>query len=153
MVYSHFDNFKGNWLVNRKLGKQAIMYGNASFELIQENLLYYKESGIAIWNNYKKVKVSQKYIYKYDENEDKISVYFSQRDKINKLFYTLDFNNNNNFKKANAKHICNLDTYFAEYLFINNKKFELIYNVRGPKKKFEIKTLFRKINQIVKINY
>jgi hypothetical protein len=42
--------------------------------------------------------------------------------------------------QAEATHQCNLDTYQASYIFLNEDYFELSYKVLGPSKDYAIKT-------------
>lgn len=135
----HFLEFKGNWAFHRTVNGTSQMNGHASFVPLQDTVPAYSyyEKG-----THKEADLSfyREYIYCLTENG--IEVYFASQKKKLDFFYTLNFDSH---KKANAQHVCGNDRYEAYYTFMNEKKFSLAFNVKGPRKDFVIQTTFLKI--------
>ena len=108
------------------------------------NVLFYKED-LYLLANSEKIDVSKEYIFRYIGNN--ISVFFKEQPE--RFFYTLEFENLSEIDKvitAKAEHLCIKDTYKAYYKFFDNNKFELSYQVKGPKKDYIMTTMYDRIN-------
>ena len=64
-----------------------------------------------------------------------------------KLFQNIVLNNENGTLRAHATHFCAQDVYASSYAFFPDGHFEITHVVRGPKKTYTSKTIFRKITQ------
>ena len=146
-----FGLMKGCWKVSRKIQEPQKNWvtgeGKARFEAISNDpkVLLYKEE-LQILTNSEKFDVSKEYVFRYLEN--KISVFF--KEKPERFFYSLEFQQPSNEVKvitAQAEHLCIKDLYKAQYKFFDDNKFELIYQVKGPKKNYLMTTIYDRIKE------
>lgn len=165
-----FDSFPGIWKLTRETltplkqwqysGAESIRAnGFAAFTLSESdpNLLIYSEKvtihsdsdGSSVMNG---MEAKQKYKYRYESATKTLSKYFFD----DRLFYSLKIDTRHGHETAEAiasnevsgcgTHLCIQDLYEANYLFLNDKQFELKYTINGPKKCYEIITQFEKCN-------
>ena len=96
-------------------------------------------------------KATRRYIWRYDEARDKLSVWFVKPEELKTadyLFHEVEFKmpkdgTSDEGWKAGAGHLCIDDFYDVEYGFkfqaVNLKEWSVGYNVRGPKKDYTIR--------------
>ncbi|OTB07676.1 hypothetical protein M426DRAFT_317973 [Hypoxylon sp. CI-4A] len=113
-------------------------------------------------------RATRRYIWRYDEDSDKLSVWFAQTDDASRadyLFHELEFltpaeegddatgaaAERGRRKKgwlAQASHLCIDDLYDVHYEFnfsaVNLRDWDLGYTVRGPKKDYSIHGVYRR---------
>jgi hypothetical protein len=96
---------------------------------------------------------TQRYIYRYAELQDKIEVFFTNRDEaasVGSFFHRVDIKTPDTLGllpwKAEASHFCSPDTYEVAYTFVFNgpdlEKWKIEYEVRGPKKDYSMETWY-----------
>lgn len=100
------------------------------------NLLLYSEK-VNIYTHDKINTGTQKYQYKYDPITSSVSKYFND----GRFFYKLNVLDKS---KISGQHLCNQDTYTAQYVF-KEDQFTLTYCVNGPSKFYEITTEYIKV--------
>lgn len=132
-----FSWFSGKWNLKRDIENVGLAIGVAEFISIENDLIKYEEKVKFHPNNQlgKSFDASQSYFYSFDKNKGIISKIFSLNSKQDSLFYNLQLNED--YTKAKGVHLCGQDFYKANYKFFENK-FLLEYEVRGPKKNFNI---------------
>lgn len=96
-------------------------------------------------------KATRRYIWRFDEKRDVLSVWFVKPEELKTadyLFHEIEFKQPEEGKrdegwKAGAGHLCIDDFYDVEYGFkfqaVNLKEWSVGYNVRGPKKDYTIR--------------
>ncbi|KAG9254306.1 uncharacterized protein F5Z01DRAFT_636383 [Emericellopsis atlantica] len=92
---------------------------------------------------------TRRYVYRYDDATDKLSVWFVKPDDLKRadyLFHEIDFEvpeNRDDGWKAKSGHLCIDDFYDVEYGFkfnaVNLKEWDVGYTVKGPKKDYTIR--------------
>ena len=95
---------------------------------------------------------TQQYIYQYDEDLDKLQVYFTKRDEefaLDYLFHQINISPpQGNFSpwQATSHHLCTPDTYDVAYEFhfqgSNLLTFKISYEVTGPRKDYSMETVY-----------
>lgn len=161
-----FDIFQGTWKLFRALRSALSVYpsgyfeGTAIFEQrpstseVYDKEYLYIENGQFTTNQGLVLMANRRYIYRYQKDVDKISVWFVRQDgtTADYLFHEVNFSNlqdgphahkrvgNTGFLKANGQHLCVHDDYQANYLFefigSNCNEWGVKYNVKGPKKDY-----------------
>jgi|SRR5579871_1205585 len=136
-----FYSLKGHWKFSRHITDQGTVEGIACFrkKANHPHVLLYREEGVFTSLKGQQHRISQEYEYRY--SEEKIDVFFAR--ERNQLLHSLEFTGPH---QASGQHLCGKDTYFAAYQFHFPGSFELQYVVKGPKKDYQIQTLFSKHN-------
>ncbi len=149
-VLQLFKSLKGVWKLCRRWGTHGHMQGIACFQTWgQEEALYYQERGSATFGNSKRrLSAYQAYTYVYEKST--ISVYFGNQgqEQLTGLLHTLQFHSTKNPTQsivATGTHTCANDTYCACYTFVDQRHFQLTYQVQGPCKDYVIQTYFSKV--------
>lgn len=166
--------FQGNWRIRRTI-KSALpsfpsgtLEGQASFlprYPTSDNsgrtfdLEYlYVESGTLLLSNGAALNAKKRYVYRYSEADDQLSVWFVKTDKdleVDYLFHNMEFIPPTDATKAGpsiakAEHLCVDDMYETEYrLFfqgISLLQFETKHSVKGPSKDYVATTTFVRPN-------
>ncbi|KYR01254.1 hypothetical protein DLAC_02374 [Tieghemostelium lacteum] len=154
-----FRSFSGRWNFTREIlhknnNERFSVNGIAKFQQLNvgdENTLQYQEEGVMKQlSNSQTFNITQRYIYQYDEPKDQITVYFDENPKrlFHHLTTTTSVGEISNCQAVRGYHLCELDHYNATYQFLSDREFQIIYSVQGPKKDYEIKTLFTKLDFI-----
>jgi hypothetical protein len=101
-------------------------------------------------------RATRRYVWRYDELKDVLSVWFARTDdqmKADYLFHNLEFvaptgAETNKGWQAKASHLCIDDLYDVNYEFnfkaVNLRDWKLAYSVRGPKKDYTIAGAYRR---------
>ena len=106
-----------------------------------------------------KFRATRRYVWRYDEAKDVLSVWFARTDdntRADYLFHNLEFlipNEENNVAakgwQAEASHLCIEDLYDVHYDFnfkaVNLKDWKLAYSVKGPKKDYTISGKYSRV--------
>ncbi len=153
MPITIFQSLKGSWKFERTfrhfpLKPHALqqetepafspfihMEGTASFNPITESEFHYEEKGLLTVSEKKQFNATQNYIYRLESGQ--IQVYFNE--KPPRLFLSLQFVQD---QVAEASHICSEDLYHATYNFLGQEQFSIHYRIEGPRKNYEIHTLY-----------
>jgi hypothetical protein len=167
-----FRALQGNWAIRRTI-KSALpsfpsgtLDGTASFHPRfptkdksgkSFDLEYlYIESGTLVLSNGATMNARRRYVYRYSEAEDRLSVWFVKPDndlEVDYLFHDLGFIKPAEAVKegacvARADHLCVEDMYWTQYRFpfkgISLLEFENTHTVRGPSKDYVATTSFRR---------
>ena len=118
----------------------------------------YVEEGMFTASNGLSFRATRRYVWRYDERKDKLSVWFVKTDDAKRadyLFHQVEFitpdtetESASKTWRANAGHLCIDDFYDVDYRFnfkaINLKDWSLAYRVRGPKKDYLIEGTYRR---------
>ncbi|KAF9873976.1 hypothetical protein CkaCkLH20_08710 [Colletotrichum karsti] len=100
-------------------------------------------------------RATRRYVWRYDEKKDCVSVWFVKTDDAKKadyLFHEIEFSQppegDDKGWKAKAGHLCIDDYYNVNYDFIfkavNLKEWNIEYTVTGPKKDYTIQGVYRR---------
>lgn len=165
-----FRALHGNWNIHRTI-KSALptfpsgtLDGKASFHpryptLDKSGKLFdfeylYVESGTLMLSNGASMPARRRYVYRYSEKRDELSVWFVKPDKdleVDYHFHNLTFVTPIEAKQegalfARADHLCVEDMYWTEYRLpikgIALHEFETRHTVRGPSKDYINTTKF-----------
>ncbi|KAF2172982.1 hypothetical protein M409DRAFT_62619 [Zasmidium cellare ATCC 36951] len=159
-----FRALQGNWNIRRTIDSalssfpSGTLEGEASFHPrsptpdatgLPFDLEYlYIESGVLFLSNGASMPAKRRYVYRYSEQRDELSVWFVKPDsdlEVDYLFHNLAFVAPSEAEKqgaciAKADHLCVEDMYTTEYKLplkgISLHKFETIHRVRGPSKDY-----------------
>lgn len=116
----------------------------------------YVEEGDFKASNGLTFRATRRYVWRYDEDNDRLSVWFVKTDdpkKADYLFHNVEFSKpgeEDDCKgwRATAGHLCIDDFYDVNYEFcfaaINLKDWRLRYTVKGPKKNYTIDGTYRR---------
>ncbi|CAK7206243.1 hypothetical protein SEUCBS139899_009030 [Sporothrix eucalyptigena] len=164
-----FRSLQGIWKLDRMLTSRLPSHpsgrfiGTAEFRLresTKDGLLgsdtadeeyLYVEDGTFTASSGPSFRATRRYVWRYNERQDKITVWFARTDDASKadyLFHPLEFAPTEKGWKATAGHLCIDDFYDVHYQFslkgVNLKSWTLKYGVRGPKKDYTISGSFRR---------
>lgn len=135
-VKEFFLKLPGKYHIKRTIDNHGYGEGISYFLQINTNELLYKEELNFHYHGCDNEILAVKE-YKYILENNGITKYFT--DEKSSLFYQLDFVDNT---KAIGSHLCGRDKYNATYIFLDSDSFSLTYEVLGPKKNFNINTVF-----------
>jgi hypothetical protein len=142
-VIEIFHNLEGVWEFQRKVSDEGVAKGKAIFRKTAYPMeLHYREESEFTGLKGELFKTFEEHKYCYENGT--ISVYFL--DPPHKLLHTLIFSDSTTSYpiSAHAKHLCNCDTYVANYLFQNSSTFVLNYAITSAGKIHHIETHFEK---------
>lgn len=140
MISKIFNSLEGSWNFSRIISQQgAVVQGIARFTRQEQNTLLYREEGQLTMSDGTVFPISQEYLYRHAK--DQISVFFAKAST--ELLHTLNFERS---YTASGMHQCAKDAYHARYNFsqLEQNRFHLVYEVKGPKKNFQIETIFER---------
>lgn len=140
-----FNNLRGIWKLNRRLGTQGYMQGMARFQAWRQGVLYYQEQGNATFGNSKALPAYRAYAYVYDQGTIAVHFWNQEQRQPAGLLHTLHFcsiKTPSQATVATGTHKCADDVYEARYTFVSQKYFQLTYQVQGPHKDYTIQTYF-----------
>jgi hypothetical protein len=143
-----FTHLSGTWELTRRLGTQGHMQGMAYFQPWGPEVLYYQEKGTATFGNGKALPAYRKYAYVYARGTIAVHFWDQAKEQPAGLLHTLQCHGAQATSQtliATGTHWCSDDVYKACYTFINNKHFQLTYQVHGPHKNYAIQTYFSKV--------
>ncbi|KAI1873088.1 uncharacterized protein JN550_003341 [Neoarthrinium moseri] len=170
VAYAVFRSLLGEWRLERDLvsrlpshpsgrfvgtakfllreGTNDGRHGSEDTDLGMEYL--YVEDGDFIASNGMTFRATRRYVWRYDELKDVLSVWFAQTEdhmRADYLFHDIEFivpdgEGSSKGWQARASHLCIEDLYDVHYEFqfkaVNLKKWSLGYTVKGPKKDYTI---------------
>lgn len=135
------SDFIGAWDYQREFDNGCRGTGAALFKNNVGNRLFYSENGKLILPNGQILNSSVQ--YEFLLNSRGIDIFFTTPKEA--LFQSINFELKDGTYTGQASHQCSKDVYSSQYTFFHDKSFETIHNVKGPKKNYISKTLFRKI--------
>ena len=167
-----FRALHGNWNISRRIESaidtfpSGTLEGTASFHprfptadksAKSFDLEYlYIESGTFTTSTGFSMTASRRYVYRYSEPEDTLSVWFVKPDndlEVDYLFHNLDFVKPEEARKAGASiakadHLCVDDMYWTQYKLpmkgIALREFEIKHTVKGPGKDYVATTKYER---------
>ena len=167
-----FRAMHGNWNIRRRIESaistfpSGTLEGTASFHLRfptpdksgkSFDLEYlYVESGAFTTSTGYSMTASRRYVYRYSEAEDTLSVWFvkpSNNLEVDYLFHNLDFVKPEEARKegasiAKADHLCVDDMYWTQYRLpmkgIALREFQIEHIVQGPEKDYVATTWYER---------
>ena len=134
----NFKNFfQGKFSFERVIPEQNLLLkGSATFKKIESDVFKYNEQGF-YQNTSEYNEFYQKHIYQW--NRETLNIY-----KHGNLLHFLKFTGKTYPFKAIHCHRCIQDIYHLELSILNNNEYQSLYIIKGPKKDFTIKTIFKK---------
>lgn len=140
---SILNELTGQWHFERIYDNESKVIGSAIILKKNQAEFEYSEEGVLTLSDGKSLACSRKYIYK--PIPDGFAIYFFETPT--KLFQNIVLNNENGTLCAQATHFCAQDVYASSYALFPDGHFEITHVVRGPKKNYTSKTIFKKITQ------
>jgi hypothetical protein len=175
-----FRNLMGTWKLRRTLNSSLPGFPSGTFEgtatfvprkptahSIAAELLYHEEGELKTDNGFT-LKANRKYIYRYSQEEDKMSAWFVKEDtkdkrgkeEVDYLFHDVEMTDENAAVAGRGEHLCSMDMYWAYYEFRMPKVAEdaadaeddepgmniwgLRYKVKGPEKDYTSDTAYER---------
>ncbi|KAK3711369.1 hypothetical protein LTR37_009749 [Vermiconidia calcicola] len=163
---------QGHWNINRRIESarstfpSGTLEGTASFHPRMPTLdksgttfdleYLYVESGTFTTTTGFSMTASRRYVYRYSEAEDSLSVWFVKPDnnlEVDYLFHNLEFVKPKEARKAGASvakadHLCVDDMYWTEYRLplkgVTLPEFEIKHTVKGPDKDYVATTRYQR---------
>ena len=164
-----FRGMQGNWKIHRRLQSVVVDFptgtftGTASFhprrptdpEYDFEYL--YIEKGTLVTEQGPSMEAHRRYVYRYREDRDRISVWFVKQDgrTVDYLYHELDFQIPEKIKErkeaswvAKGDHLCEKDFYSSvsgfEFNGVALSKFTVKHEVKGPRKDYTSDTRYER---------
>ena len=165
-----FRALHGNWIIERNIESaiptfpSGTLKGTASFHprfptpdksgKIFDLEYLYIESGEFTTSTGYTMTASRRYVYRYSEADDELSVWFVKPEsnlEVDYLFHNLDFVKPAEARKASAlvakaDHLCVKDMYETEYRLpmkgVSLREFEIVHEVKGPNKDYVSRTWY-----------
>jgi cation diffusion facilitator CzcD-associated flavoprotein CzcO len=112
--------------------------------------LYSETTEVVTWTG-QRLPGTQRYIYRYNEAQDNLELYFAKRDDFASLdyfFHRLEFETHSDGEPWTAKgtHLCNDDTYDVKYTFFFQgaelRRWGTTCEVRGPRKDYRLESWY-----------
>lgn len=173
-----FDGLQGRWKLTRRIQSRSSVYpsgvleGTATFESrcpsdeASSAEYLYSEIGEFLTRDGLAMKATRKYVYRYNENRDKITVWFvkiADDSTVDYFFHDLHFRDLVDSQRprvdedtgivlsANGHHLCDKDDYTVEYGFVLSgstlKNWTSSFNVQGPSKDYTTNATYAYENQ------
>lgn len=144
-----FNDLRGSWRVQRKLGDVGTMQGVAHFSAWAPGVWHYEEKGWAAWGRSRRTPVQRAYAYLYNDGAIAVHFWDSAAHRPGGLLHALQFESQPDTDAwvAVGCHRCGQDTYQAMYRFCLPAHFQLTYWVRGPRKHYVLQTQLERIVQ------
>lgn len=167
-----FRSLQGTWTLSRTLKSALSTFPSGTFTGTAQFLprfptdpsfdseYLYIESGDFVTDTGMTFTASRRYVYRYREDTDTLSLWFVKTDDnlgVDYLFHEMeilvpeDSNKQGGKKsgwKAKSSHLCIADTYDVEYEFrfkgVNIEEWRQEYSVKGPNKDYRIKNEYRR---------
>jgi hypothetical protein len=135
-----FERLLGRWSFVREISGQGSMTGAATFERVDANCAEYRESGELRLKGGQTLRAEQRYVYA--KVEGGFTVCFHD---TGELFQRVVFAaGEGEVWKGSASHLCKADVYDSEYCLRGDGTFVVHHAVRGPRKDYEIRTVYRR---------
>ncbi|KAK8874231.1 FAD/NAD(P)-binding domain-containing protein [Apiospora arundinis] len=179
VAHAVFRSLLGEWKLERDLASKLPSHpsgrfvGTAKFLLRQGTTdgrsipdegdlgmeYLYIEDGNFTASNGMSFRATRRYVWRYDEARDVLSVWFAKTDdnmRADYLFHDIEFIvpsaedevAQNRGWQAKASHLCIEDLYNVQYEFkfqaVNLKEWRIGYSVNGPKKDYTISGVYRR---------
>lgn len=170
-----FRALQGPWNISRRIESTMSTYPSGALDGIANfyprlptsdnsgkcfDLEYlYIESGTFTLANGSSMTAKRRYVYRYSESDDKLSIWFVKPEndlEVDYLFHVLAFETPAEARKASAllakaDHPCNEDMYWTEYTLpmkgIALQEFWIKHTVRGPNKDYVATTQYNRPNK------
>lgn len=160
-----FRALQGDWVISRRIVSKdqnfsGTLEGQASFHPrfpTQDHFdleYLYVESGTFKSASGMEMRASRRYVYRYSEVKDELSVWFVKPEhdlEVDYLFHTLEFQQPAEARKAGAviakaDHLCVDDMYWTQYTVplegIALRRFTVQHTVKGPSKDYVATTRY-----------
>lgn len=159
-----FRALQGHWLIERRItgNSGGTLTGTASFHPRRptdkgfDGEYLYAETGTFTLSTGQTLTASRRYVYRYSEASDQLSVWFVKPEKeleVDYLFHDLTFISPVEAREAGANvakadHLCVEDMYWTEYRLpikgIALHEFTVKHTVKGPQKDYVAVTEYRR---------
>jgi hypothetical protein len=135
------------------------VYGRAHLRWLHKpNNLRYRENGFFYRACNLPLAVRRQYVYRYEDDNNNVTVYFGDTIKIAGLFHTFvltakptrqlakQVNTLLQVWHGHGEHICGMDKYETQYQFIMENDFlrmvRIVHSVKGPQKDYRATALY-----------
>jgi Family of unknown function (DUF6314) len=135
-----FGMLLGRWNFAREIAGHGSMKGTAVFELASEGRAEYFEFGELALKTGERLRAERRYVYEALDGGFKVRFH-----ETGEIFERAVFvEQERGGWKASANHLCDKDLYESEYCFPMDGTFTVRHEVRGPKKDYLIRTIYRR---------
>ena len=138
---SVFDRLLGRWIFVRDIAGYAHAQGKARITREGEDTARYEESGEVALARGGTLHATQCYLYRrWPAVPDGLEILFCESREI---FHQLAFKQGSDGSfEAHARFLCAADEYVSDYRFDPAGRLHVQHIVRGPKKNYQINTIF-----------
>jgi hypothetical protein len=130
----------GKWFLRRSIDNGASMTGTASFADLGAGRLDYREQGQLRLPDGQYIDAERRYVFA--EHADGFSVWFAETPP--RLFHRVVLSHVGSGVVGDTTHLCGDDRYDSRYEFDADGSFAIRHAVRGPAKRYDITTRYRR---------
>jgi hypothetical protein len=135
-----FDFLLGEWSFEREIPQQASIRGKALVSIQQDGTALYAEAALVTLTSGERLHGERRYLYR--KMNDGFSVFFHDTAA---LFHDLRFApDGDGCLRAHATHACKADFYRSTYELWDHGSMHVQHIVQGPRKDFQIDTVYRR---------
>ncbi len=131
----------GSWAFDRIIEGQGTMQGIATFTLLDQERLAYREQGNLRLLGGTELRAEREYIF--SKSDTGFEVFFKEIPP--RLFHKVSLSTRAGGLRGDAAHLCNLDNYRSTYTFLPDGKFVIRHVVSGPRKDYTMTTTYSRI--------
>ncbi|HWC83180.1 MAG TPA: DUF6314 family protein [Pseudonocardiaceae bacterium] len=140
-----FAGLAGDWTLTRDLPDNGSMTGTARFREFEPAVLHYREDGTLVLPGGRSLEVYREYHYRLEEGQ--IRICFAEPGPP-RTFHVLRLPGSHGAADtASDVHLCGDDVYTGEYSFVDEDQFSVRMRVRGPRKDYESRTVYRRADR------
>ncbi len=130
MNLDHF--FSGDWTFIKKISTpDLIIEGKAAFKIDDQGQKVFKEEGMSY-------ECYQHYFYQIQENS------FSILKFDHSVLHEFELKDHSFPMILQHTHLCGQDSYDCKFTIFDEKRFDIFYDIKGPKKNYTIITIYQK---------
>lgn len=135
-----FENYEGNWQLDRIISDGSRLAGFAKVSRISENLLLFEETGNLEMQGGEVVSANRSWRWETQKNAF-LNVYYDETPL--RLYHALELAWFDGAWEASAEHRCGEDVYAGEYRFEKNL-IEIDQTVKGPNKDYSLGSVYQR---------
>jgi hypothetical protein len=137
-----FNRLEGAWDLDRTIEGKATMVGVAGFTRMETGQLKYREDGRIQLPDGQAFDGHREYVY--ERSPDGFSVFFAENPL--RRFHDIAIVREGDALVGAAGHLCAADQYDSVYRFVADGSFVIEHLVKGPRKDYLSRTVFKRRN-------
>ena len=130
----------GRWGLERRIEGHASMKGTTDFSWREDGRLSYLERGVLQLVTGDEFETHRRYLF--EQRADGFVVHFAEDPP--RVFHKITLEEKRGTLFGEADHLCNHDLYQSSYEFHLDGSFSIRHDVYGPRKDYEMVTVYRR---------